>query len=300
MLGWMIVRFGANLGRAFAGEKLNVRFVMDRADGVSDGSALTFRGVVVGQVLKVWRDADEKKIWAEAEVDADPALPAIASAEIRQTSPLGTGAGLALVPAEGGEKLKAGDTIVATYIGLELVPNELKAMGPEIAAVVKQIKDQNVVANLNARVSEAGKMIEGLSHIVNDEKLQADVKASMANVRDASERIKTVSARAETVATNLDSAVGTVNDTVKSAQTKLEDLSRSVQARLDQASTALEQIGQVTAKINAGTGTAGKLVNDPKLYAGLVDTTAELNATVKDLRRLIQQWEQEGVTAKLR
>jgi hypothetical protein len=37
------------------------------------------------------------------------------------------------------------------------------------------------------------------------------------------------------------------------------------------------------------------LVNDPKLYESLADTAAELNLMVKDMRRVIQQWEQEGI-----
>jgi hypothetical protein len=41
-------------------------------------------------------------------------------------------------------------------------------------------------------------------------------------------------------------------------------------------------------------------MNDPKLYQSLVETTMELNATVKDLHRLVEQWEQEGVTLKLK
>ena len=63
--------------------------------------------------------------------------------------------------------------------------------------------------------------------------------------------------------------------------------------------TVLEHIDSVTAKIDEGKGTAGMLVNDPKLYQGLVDTNKELKASITDLQRLIQQWEQEGVTLKL-
>ena len=36
-------------------------------------------------------------------------------------------------------------------------------------------------------------------------------------------------------------------------------------------------------------------MNDPKLYETLVDTSQELNATIKDLKRLVQQWEQESI-----
>ena len=49
-----------------------------------------------------------------------------------------------------------------------------------------------------------------------------------------------------------------------------------------------------------GTSSIGLLVNDPKLYESLVDTSRELNATITDLKRLVEQWEQEGVALKLR
>lgn len=301
MLGWMILRFGANIAKPFAGEMLPVKFVMERADGVSDGSAVTFRGVNVGRIIRVWRDPNQKDIWAEGEVDAQPALPTITDASIRQTSALGTGSNLILEPAEGATgNLQAGATIKARFVGLDLLPPEFKSLGGELAATAKQLRDENFIGNLNARVTQAGKMIdsaqqtlEGFNKLIADPKLAEDIKTSLTNVRAASESAKSITA-------NLDKAVVTVNDTTKSAQTKIDELSKAMQLRLDQAAATLDQVQQITAKVNAGKGTVGKLVNDPKLYAGLVDTTTELNTTVKDLRRLIQQWEQEGVTAKLR
>lgn len=308
MLGWMILRFGANIAKPFAGEKIKIRFLMERADGVSDGSAVSFRGVNVGRVVRVWRDEKRvDQIWAEGEVDARPPLPAVTAASIRQTSPLGTGANLVLEITAGSGLMKSGDVIKADYVGLDLLPPELKAIGPELTALIKQFRDENVIANINARVTQAGQMIDaaqqtlgGLNQVVGDDKFRADLQASMAAIRSASENAKAVTAKADAIAANLDTAVTTVKDTAKSAQTQIDELARGVQSRLDQASTTLEQINAISAKINDGTGTAGKLINDPKLYAGLVNSTDELNAVIKDVRRLVQQWEQEGVTAKLR
>ena len=55
----------------------------------------------------------------------------------------------------------------------------------------------------------------------------------------------------------------------------------------------------LSSKIDQNQGTAGKFVNDPRLYEAMVDTAREMRATVSDLRRLVQQWEQEGVQLKL-
>jgi hypothetical protein len=38
MLGWMIIRFGGDIGKIFAGDIINIRFKADRADGLSGGS----------------------------------------------------------------------------------------------------------------------------------------------------------------------------------------------------------------------------------------------------------------------
>ena len=42
------------------------------------------------------------------------------------------------------------------------------------------------------------------------------------------------------------------------------------------------------------------VVNDPKLYESLVDSAKELNATISDFKRLVEQWEQEGISFKLK
>ncbi|HEX8340859.1 MAG TPA: MlaD family protein, partial [Tepidisphaeraceae bacterium] len=56
MLGWMIIRFGGDIGKIFAGDIIDIRFKADRADGLSAGSAILIDGVAVGRVTGVRRD----------------------------------------------------------------------------------------------------------------------------------------------------------------------------------------------------------------------------------------------------
>jgi ABC-type transporter Mla subunit MlaD len=94
--------------------------------------------------------------------------------------------------------------------------------------------------------------------------------------------------------------VDNIDQTSKTARTELADIARLTKARLEELTGIIQQAHQITTKINQGDGTASKLLNDPKLYEGLVDTTQELKLTIQDLQRLVQQWEQEGVTLKLK
>jgi len=100
-----------------------------------------------------------------------------------------------------------------------------------------------------------------------------------------------------------DEAAGTLADahaTVRSAQADVEHLSRQIDDRMLQISKALTSFQAITDKLNTGQGTAGLLISDPKLYQSLADNSRELNLTIADLRRLVEQWEQEGVTLKLK
>ncbi|HEY0008235.1 MAG TPA: hypothetical protein VGB55_05900, partial [Tepidisphaeraceae bacterium] len=133
------------------------------------------------------------------------------------------------------------------------------------------------------------------------------IRASIENVRLASDSIRELTASAEKVIVKFDESVGKVNktadaatETVKATQARIDEISKAAIDRMADLSRLMEQANTLTAKINDGQGTAGRLVNDPKLYEGLVDTTTQLNTAVQDLQRVLQQWEQEGVTVKLR
>jgi len=308
MLGWMILRFGGSLGAPFAGKTMPVRFVTERADGLSEGSAILFRGVTVGRVTLVQRATDQIHVLVNGEVDVAPPLPAKLTARIRQGSILGSGSSLVLeaTPDSQGD-LQPNTEIQADFVGLDFFPPEIKTLSTELTASVKQFREANVVGNINDRVAEVGRVMEqaqqtlkSFNDLVGDPKMRADVQQSLANIREASDNVKRVTGTADQVAAKLSSAVTTINDTATRTQAHIDDLAKLASARLEEASASLKQVSEITTKINEGKGTAGQLINDPKLYAGLVDTTTELNATIKDLQRLIQQWEQEGVSFKLK
>ncbi|MBC7782227.1 MAG: MCE family protein [Burkholderiales bacterium] len=309
ILGWMIIRFGGQIATPFAAKTMVVSFITNRADGVSDGSAVMFRGISVGRVIKVRRDANLKDIWFDAEIEVAPPLPGDITANIRQASLLGSGSRIELQPSEtsDGSTLKPGQTITATYTGLDIFPPEVRNLSVELAATAKQFREANVIASFNKRLDEIGKVLDeahvtmlNLNKVVGDPKFSADLRTTLDNIRIASDNVKSVTGRADRLVEGLEGAVQNVNKTVSNADAQLTDLGKLTRARLEEAARITQQTNEIIAKINDGQGTAGKLVNDPKLYEGLVGTTEELNATIKDLQRLVRQWEQEGVSLKLR
>ena len=145
-----------------------------------------------------------------------------------------------------------------------------------------------------------------LDDLVSDKKVRQDVQESLANIRSASESATHIAAKLEKFSGDFQNLTVEAMVTVQKAQQAIEKtgthadaLSKQMSGRLEQMAKLLESFQSISSKVDEGKGTAGMLVNDPKLYQGLVDTTRELNVTIKDLQRLVEQWEQEGAAIRL-
>ena len=181
-------------------------------------------------------------------------------------------------------KLANDQQIPAKFVGTDLIP-------PEFTDDVKY----------------AGSVLKGLDVYVNDPNIHTNIQSSLENLRHITESVQRSADKVENFSNGLqkvsDEATGTLVDahaTVRSAQADVDKLSHQVDDRMLQISKALTSFQAITDKLNSGQGTAGLLISDPKLYQSLADNSRELNLTIADLRRLVEQWEQEGVTLKLK
>lgn len=315
MLGWLMLQFGGALARPFATPRMPIHFRSDRADGLDQGSAVTFRGVRVGAVTNIKRTSDERWVIINAEVDRDPPLPANLDGSIHVVSAIGAGSAINLemtgLKPEG--TLKEGAELEAHFVGLGLIPTEFSEVAIELREAVRQFRQSNLVADLDEAVKtgrvqfeKAGKLMESMDNLVSDKQMQQDIRQSMANIRNASDTATRVTANLErfsgdlqTLSADAGKTLHKAQDTIDKTSTQVDALSKQMSARLEQVAKLLESFQSISGKIDEGKGTAGLLVNDPKLYQGLVDTTRELNLAIKDIQRLVEQWEQEGASIRL-
>ncbi|CAN5619165.1 hypothetical protein BH09PLA1_BH09PLA1_09050 [soil metagenome] len=311
VLGWMILKFGGNVAQIWGPETILVKFVTNRADGVADGSPILYRGVDSGHVTRVWIDEETKqKVYFEATINREPALPANVKGVIRTASLLGAGSSITLETRDGvsSESLKDGQLVEAEFVGLgDILPSEFGELAGEMTKTVKEFRESGIIKNIDAQVQNAGRLIDSMHELVGDPNTQTDLKTSIANLREVTESAKTIATKLDRFADDLQKTSTQASETMTDARTQvtragdnIESLSRQMGDRLTQIAKLLDQFQSVAEKVNNGQGTAGALVNDPKLYQSLVDTSRELNLTIKDLKRLVQQWEQEGVTLKLK
>ena len=295
-LAVMLLKFGGSTVKLFRpGNLVQIHLTGDRADGLAEGAQVTYLGKTVGRVLKVERDRDNVSINIDAEVDNDPPLPGNVEGAIKVASPIGGTAvlSLELVGPKPVNTLADGQRMVARYVGSELVPKEFSQLA-------NQVKDSRIVLHLDEQVREAGLVLKGLDDYVNNPKSKADVQASIDNFRHVSEVARAASDRVDKFAGQLDQIQANANQTVVTARAEIDRVSRQIDDRMLQVSKLLDSATAVAAKVDRGPGTASLLVNDPKLYQSLVDNSRQLSLTIADLKRLVEQWEQEGVSFKLK
>src|SRR5947207_2985504 len=198
MLGWMILKFGGSAATIFVPPQDSVQIITDRADGISEGSAVQFRGVNVGRVSKVRRSDNNEQVIIEALVEQKPPLPGNVVAKIRSVGLIGSGATIVL--AETGIKngnLKSGATLQGEWIGLDVLPQEFAVLVRETKRTSEQFRESNLVKHMDDAVVKATQTIESVQQLVNDEKTRNDLKQAIANVRQATETANRVGANLE-------------------------------------------------------------------------------------------------------
>lgn len=314
LLGVLMLKFGALPVQWFGPKRFPVELVVNRADGLSPGSTVTYLGVSVGSISTISRSPDETQVIIETLIDASDPPPANVVGRIRsQIVGGGSSATLEVVNGKPQGKLQAHAKIPTIFLGIDLLPPEFAELATELRVTVQQVREAKLAEHLDqtiqtfrAQAEKAGKLIDSLDNAVNDPKLRDDMKVSLANFRATTETASHAAANIDKFSSRLDkmgddlSAVATnANATIAKTQEHIDDLSKRMNDRLLEVSKLLEQFQSIAGKVDQGKGTAGMLINDPKLYENLVNTSKELNLTITDLKLLVKQWTDEGVYIKL-
>jgi phospholipid/cholesterol/gamma-HCH transport system substrate-binding protein len=286
----MVLRFAGPVAGLLAQPGIPITLTTDRADGLTDGSTIYYKGVQVGRVLSVRLIDASKGVTVTAEVNKNPPLPGNLHATIRTQSAFGNAAQIMLEP-DGASKgtLQAGATLVAEYEGSSLIPKQFTALAEDARRQqLIQHLDQAVLS-IKERADQAAKILDAIQNVVITPDVSQNLHEAMASIKSAADSAKAAGA-------NFEKFTGKANGVADETLATMSE-ARVAVAKLGQ---TIDHFESISNKMDQGKGTAGLLINDSKLYEGLVNNTRELNATILTLQRVAQQWEQEGVSLKLK
>lgn len=245
--------------------------VYDNVEGLIPSSPVTINGLVVGQVVAIRFADNSGKLLVEMNVNKDFVFSKNSFAEVYGGGLIG-GKSLAIIPKyEQGQDAKSGDTLPSRVDPglLELVNERLTPLQEKLELA---ITDADTV--LKALVSDRNKN--------NIDAIFSDLRSSVHDFKATSRRLNLMLAANE-------QKLNTSFDNLDKISTNLSKVSDSLsKVNVVQISKKLESVlasfDKISNDLNAGTGTAGKLLKDDKLYDNLSKTSKELELLLQDLR----------------
>jgi len=161
--------------------------------------------------------------------------------------------------------------------------------------------------NASTVIIRLDRTVASLQTLLTDPKLQGQVRDAVQNITDASAQLKATLQKFDATLTNANTAmnnIGTAATAFGGASTQATATIQATQKDIDRVAQqlveTLAQLDKSIRQITEGKGTTGQLVNDPRLYEGLVDLSKSLKTTVDDLDFLLGKWKDEGVNLKLK
>jgi phospholipid/cholesterol/gamma-HCH transport system substrate-binding protein len=151
-------------------------------------------------------------------------------------------------------------------------------------------------------VDGIGLFIKNANDIIGDPGNKQNVKATLANLTQASQQITQTAKQAGEIIDDARKALDEYRklaaagqSTLNSIDAKAERLVGSLVSTTEELGKASSQLRQAMEKVNAGQGTAGKLVNDARLYESLLESMDQLQVLLKDIKSLIDKVNEKGL-----
>jgi phospholipid/cholesterol/gamma-HCH transport system substrate-binding protein len=286
---WLIFKFGdlPVTVSELKSYKVYVRFAS--ASGVQENTPVRFCGYQIGRVVTVQRpdireDLKTGKFYHQAEVilNIDSRYDNIpADVEVKLMT---RGLGSSYIEFKTkpfdveeplGEFLKNGSLLQGeTGISSEFFPEE------------SQKKLDELVDNLRTLITNA-------NDIIGDQANKEHLRTTLTNLSvasgDASAAIK-----------EFQNLASTANEAIKTTDVRMEKLVVSAIDTSEQLSKSMAELRLILEKVNAGDGTAGRLVNDARLYEGLLESSQQIEMLLMDIRAFVEQARKAGVPIKIK
>jgi phospholipid/cholesterol/gamma-HCH transport system substrate-binding protein len=276
----LILGFNFLKGRNLMAKKDTIYAVFPKVDGLSTSDAIRMNGLQIGNVTEMEEgDQDLTSVVVGFHLTRDINIPDDSYAIIN-ANPLGA-TSVNIIKGKSQTFIENGDTL-KTVVATGMIEDLKQSLTP-------------VMDNVNGTLTSVDSLVEQLG-LVLDPTTRKHLQTVMANLATSTQELKemldTQHGPLASTLRNVSSITGNLrqqNDSInrvisnaglltqKLAALDLEQTLTKVQSTLDNLNNTLQQI-------NSGQGTAGKLVNDPKLYQNLNSTANSLNILLQDLR----------------
>lgn len=269
----MILLFASLPGGFKGGYEVDI--LIESTGGAKDGDNVHIQGMRVGYISSI-RFRDE----------SDPSQGIKMTARVKHGISLPPQAICYVTPNFFGSswiELKQGD------------PDDL-AQRPQLDAdeIYGMIKESGILAEVRPLLHNLTDAAEALVEMVGPAGA-GDLPPAEAGLRGAVVRLNRTLDEFHGFAVEARQSVGEITETATNTGEHINALADRMVDSADRLSRLMTTLNRISEKIEAGEGTAGRLVTDDRLYRELVDTAEQMADLMAEVRELVKQWKEDGV-----
>lgn len=263
--------------------------VYDRIDGIQQSNPVVINGFVVGQVRRVsLMSNDARSLMVEIAIkEKELAIPIDSKARIQSSGLLGSKE-IQLFLGNSSQMAMHGDTL---YTSIEA--GLMESVNKEIQPL--KMKTEQLISDVDSIVT--------IFQAILDENTRSNLRKSLNSVRGTLQSLETTAFRLDTLVleekVRLSSILGHVEGITGNLEASNEEITHilknfaalsdtliesEIKSVISNASDAMAQVNDITAKINTGEGTMGMLINNDTLYNNLTSASQQLDLLLEDLR----------------
>jgi phospholipid/cholesterol/gamma-HCH transport system substrate-binding protein len=146
---------------------------------------------------------------------------------------------------------------------------------------------------LDELISGIAALVKNSNEVVGDANNKESIKVALANLADASKQ-------ASEAIRQIKEAADAGKTMLQNADARTAQLATSLVATSDKLGEAMTNLNSVLDKINNGQGTAGKLLNDGRLYEQLLEDSKQLHLVLLDMKTFVNESTEKGISIRLK
>lgn len=248
--------------------------VYDEVEGLIPGAKVTINGLSIGKISNIDFLSSTTKILVTMDVRKELNFSTESAAMLYEVGLIG-GKAISIVPKfDNNKTIQSGDTLRS-----EIKPSFTDLINRQIEPL--QIK-------IESMLTSADSLFVGVSNVL-DSDTQANLKNTLENLSVTMENLNNASLAAHNILAQnqeqLNATFVNIKDTSENLKSITDSISSAEISRsINQFSKTVAGLNTIVSAIDAGEGTAGKLIRDEALYDNLRAATKELEILMRDLK----------------
>ncbi|MCD6365594.1 MAG: MCE family protein [Planctomycetes bacterium] len=177
---------------------------------------------------------------------------------------------------------------------------DLSILAANLNRLVAPPSDDKHLSSLGQTLAKLTRTLDDLHAVIGDRENQANVRSALAGFAESASSASDAMTEMKGFASEAKEAVRRMSETSADIAEDFDALAKTLIDNAEKVSALTGAMSRAATKIESGKGTAGRLLNDDKLYTNLVEAADQLQKLITEMRLLAKTWQADGVRIKVK